>query len=46
MIGKNDGPIHVSGITSGGSQEVLFKLNTFGEDAFLDKLRDVLNNIK
>lgn len=37
-----DGPIHVSAITSGGSQAVFFKVNTFGEEAFLDKLREIL----
>ena len=37
-----DGVIHLSAITSGGSQAVFFKLNTFGEEAFLDKLRDIL----
>lgn len=28
--------IFVSAITSGGSQAVLFKINTFGEEAFLE----------
>ena len=37
-----DGVIHLSAITSGGSQAVFFKLNTFGEEAFLDKLREIL----
>ena len=37
-----DGPIHLSAITSGGSQAVFFKLNTWGEEAFLDKLRELL----
>ena len=36
------GLIRVSAATSGGSQAVFFKLNTFGEDAFLDTLREVL----
>ena len=36
------GPIHLSAITSGGSSGVFFKINTWGEDAFLDKLRDLL----
>lgn len=35
-------PVRISGITSGGSQAVFFKLNTVGEEAFLDKLKDVL----
>ena len=33
-----DGAIHLSAITSGGSQAIFFKINTFGEEAFLDKL--------
>ncbi len=37
-----DSRIHVSAITSGGSQAVFFKINTFGEEAFLDKLREIL----
>lgn len=37
-----DGPIHMSAITSGGSQAVVFKINTWGEEAFLDKLRELL----
>jgi hypothetical protein len=31
--------IYLSAITSGGSQAVFFKLNTLGEEAFLEKLR-------
>ena len=37
-----DGEIHLSAITSGGSQAVFFKINTFGEQAFLDKLAAIL----
>ena len=37
-----DGIIHLSGITSGGSQAAFLKINTFGEEAFLDKLRELL----
>ncbi|MBQ9936748.1 MAG: hypothetical protein IJO86_00305 [Oscillospiraceae bacterium] len=40
-----EGVIHLSAITSGGSQAVFFKLNTLGEEAFLDKLRDTLDNL-
>lgn len=32
----------VSAITSGGSQAMFFKMNTMGEEAFLDKLRKLL----
>jgi len=35
-------PIHVSAITAGGSQAMFFKMNTLGEEAFLDKLRELL----
>lgn len=38
----NDDNIHVSAITSGGSRAVFFKMNTFGEEAFLDKLKEIL----
>lgn len=34
--------IHLSAITAGGSQAVFFKINTWGEEAFLDKLRELL----
>ncbi|MCR5294755.1 MAG: DUF6054 family protein [Lachnospiraceae bacterium] len=37
-----DGKIQLSAITSGGSQAMLFKINTFGEQAFLDKLDEIL----
>lgn len=37
-----DGPIRLTAITSGGSQAMFFKLNTIGEEAFLDKLRELL----
>ncbi len=35
-------PIHLSAITAGGSQAMFFKINTFGEEAFLDKLKEVI----
>ena len=37
-----DGAVHLSAITSGGSQAMFFKINTFGEQAFLDKLAAIL----
>ena len=43
LFQEGDGPIQVSAITAGGSQAMFFKINTFGEEAFLDKLREVLN---
>ena len=41
LLGK-DNTVCVSAITSGGSQAMFFKINTFGEEAFLDKLREIL----
>ena len=57
MIGKNRVSLNVtlmgcgselflSAITSGGSQAVLFKINTFGESAFLDCLVRVVEEYK
>ncbi len=37
-----DSPIYISAITSGGSQAMFFKMNTLGEEAFLDKLSELL----
>ena len=34
--------IRLSAITAGGSQAVLFQLNTWSEEAFLDKLKEIL----
>ncbi|MBO5299396.1 MAG: hypothetical protein J6B51_04865 [Clostridia bacterium] len=42
LFQNGDGPIRLSAITSGGSNAVFFKVNTWGEDAFLDKLREIL----
>ena len=36
-------PVHLSAITAGGSQAVFFKINTLGEEAFLDKLIELLD---
>lgn len=41
LFGK-DNTVCISAITSGGSQAMFFKINTFGEEAFLDKLREIL----
>lgn len=42
LFQNGDSPIYLSAITSGGSQAMLFKVNTFGEEAFLDKLRELI----
>ena len=36
------GRIFVTAITSGGSQAMLFKINTLGEESFLETVTDVL----
>lgn len=42
LFQSDNNPIQLSAITSGGSQAVFFKINTLGEDAFLDCLISVL----
>ena len=37
--------LHLTAITAGGSQAVFFKINTWGEDAFLDTLVQVLDRL-
>ncbi|HQE70465.1 MAG TPA: DUF6054 family protein [Atopobiaceae bacterium] len=39
------GRVRVSGISSGGSEGIMWKINTFGEEAFLDVFSDVLSSI-
>lgn len=38
--------LFVSAITSGGSQATFFKINTFGEEAFLDKVVEIVEKYK
>lgn len=40
LIGK-DNNLFLTAIASGGSQAVFFKINTLGEEAFLDCIRDI-----
>ena len=40
----NDRDLFLSAITSGGSQAVFFKLNTLGEESFLEKLVPIVEN--
>ena len=42
LFQAGDGPVQLSAITAGGSQAVLFKINTWGEESFLDTLRALL----
>ena len=44
VLTGNENNIYLSAITSGGSQAVFFKLNTFGEEAFLDCVRDIVKD--
>lgn len=41
---QSDEAIQLSAITSSGSQAVFHKINTYGEETFLDTLREALNN--
>jgi len=41
IVGEGDN-LFLSAITSGGSQAMFFKLNTFGEGSFLDTLIDAV----
>ena len=40
LFQNGDEGIHLSAITSGGSQAVFFKINTWGEEAFLRSSRN------
>lgn len=42
LIQKGDDDIHLVGISSGGSQARFMKLNTVGEESFLDKLKELI----
>jgi len=42
LVSERGGQTKVTAITSGGSQALFYKLNTFGEEAFLKKLKDLL----
>lgn len=41
VLGQGE-QLFVAAITSGGSQAVVFKMNTMGEEAFLDQAREVI----
>lgn len=45
LLEKNNN-IRLSSITSGGSQAMFFKINTIGEESFLDALKKVIAKIK
>lgn len=43
---QNGEEVYVTAITTGGSKAKLVKINTFGEQAFLDKIIPVLNKYR
>lgn len=45
LIG-NGCDLFLSAITSGGSQAMLFKINTWGEEAFLESIATIVNRYK
>ncbi|MBE6111421.1 MAG: hypothetical protein E7195_00175 [Peptococcaceae bacterium] len=45
LMQKGD-TIHFSAITSGGSNAVFFKMDTIGEEAFLDRIREVVSRYR
>ena len=44
-LAGNGSRLHLTAITAGGSQAMFFKLNTWGEEAFLDTLARVLDDL-
>ena len=42
-LAGNGQDLFLSAITSGGSQAMFFKINTLGEEAFLDAFRDLVD---
>ena len=42
LMGDRKGRLHLTAITSGGSQAMFFKLNTLGEKSFLDTLQPII----
>ena len=44
LAGEGD-RLHLTAITAGGSQAMFFKVNTWGEEAFLDTLADAVDKL-
>lgn len=40
---EGNGPIQLSAIASGGSRAIFAKINTLSEEAFLEKLREIVD---
>ena len=45
MFQNGGSPIRLSAITAGGSQAVFFKVNTLGEESFLEDVKGLLEEI-
>ena len=45
LFQNGDSPVRLSAITAGGSQAVFFKVNTLGEESFLDDVKELLEEI-
>ena len=43
LFQAQEGPIHLSAVTSGGSQAMFYKLNAWGDEAVLNILNEFLN---
>ena len=46
VFAECDGEIRATAISTGGSQAMFFKINTWGEDAFLESVVNVLEKYK
>lgn len=44
LVGCGD-QLHLTAITAGGSQAMFFKINTLGEEAFLDTIADFVDSL-
>ena len=42
LFRNGESDVEMSTVTTGGSQAVFFKVNTWGEEAFLDKMKEIL----
>ena len=43
LFQNGEDSVQLSAITAGGSRAMFFKINTLGEEAFLDKLIELLD---
>ncbi len=44
VLGTPEGTVHLSAIASGGSQAMFYKINTLGEENFLEEFRRILDS--